>query len=364
MTTTPTITGAYLTGSVNQPSVDETFTFVGERLQPGVARVPDGEPGERANWVFTQAALFHEHPDLERVPGEDGEPGDLVRPREGVDPNAVDFPVLRYADDARESYAAFRRAKDEGRLAADTRLLISIPTPLNTLSSFVAFEHRVALLPAYERATRVTVERIQAELPHDELAIQWDLPTEVATIEGWFDNPFPSDEALLESIARLAAWVQDDVDLTFHLCYGDSKFGASPFMGEPEDPANDPGGRHIHPRDTSTIVAVANGLSRLVDRRIDAIQAATVRTWTRAAHWQPLAFLALEPETELFLGLVHTEDGIDGARQRIALAGRYLPRFGVSTECGLGRHSVEQLHEAADLLGTLTADAAAPAVAA
>jgi hypothetical protein len=91
------------------------------------------------------------------------------------------------------------------------------------------------------------------------------------------------------------------------------------------------------------IVAVSNGLSRHVPRRIDAIQAATVTTWNRLTHWQPLADLATEPETEFYLGLVHAADGAVGARHRAALAARFLPRFGLSTECGLGRHSTDEL---------------------
>jgi len=33
--------GFYLTGSINQPTVDDAFRFVGSRLQPAVTRVPD-----------------------------------------------------------------------------------------------------------------------------------------------------------------------------------------------------------------------------------------------------------------------------------------------------------------------------------
>jgi hypothetical protein len=84
-------------------------------------------------------------------------------------------------------------------------------------------------------------------------------------------------------------------------------------------------------------------LSRLISRRINAIQAATVATWSRRAHWQPLADLAVEPETEFYLGLLHAEDGAEGARHRAALAAEFLTHFGLSTECGLGRHSTEQL---------------------
>ena len=35
----------YLTASINQPTVEDAYRFVGSRLQPGVTRVPDGEPG-------------------------------------------------------------------------------------------------------------------------------------------------------------------------------------------------------------------------------------------------------------------------------------------------------------------------------
>ena len=59
--------GLYLTGSINVSTVDDAFRLVGTRLQPGVTRVPDGEPGERANWVLTQAPLFLDNPTLERV---------------------------------------------------------------------------------------------------------------------------------------------------------------------------------------------------------------------------------------------------------------------------------------------------------
>jgi len=97
------------------------------------------------------------------------------------------------------------------------------------------------------------------------------------------------------------------------------------------------------PRDASAIVALANGLSRHIGRRIDAIQAATVAAWTRRAHWRPLAELALEPETDVYLGLLHTDDGAAGAAARGELAAEFLPDFGISTECGLGRHSGEQL---------------------
>lgn len=328
------MTNFYLTGSINVDSTDAAFRLVGERLQPGVTRVPDGEPGERANWVLVQSQHFLNNPTLDVTDGR-------AKVRQGT---PVSFGDIDYHSAAIASYGDFRRARDEGVLAPESRFLVSIATPFNAVNSFVEFDSQVEVAFAYEQALRHSVAAIHDAIPASDLAIQWDLPTELATIEGWFPNPYGGAEPIYAATARLAGWVDDDADLTFHLCYGDSKFGASPFMGDPPDEeAAARGGRHILPRDASAIVALSNGLSRHVTRRINAIQAATVAAWTKRAHWQPLAQLALEPETEVYLGLVHAEDGAEGARARAELAAAFLPDFGLSTECGLGRHSAEQL---------------------
>jgi methionine synthase II (cobalamin-independent) len=328
------MTGFYLTGSINVPTTDAAFRLVGEHLQPGVTRVPDGEPGDRANWVLVHSAHFLDNPTL-----------DVVDNRAKVRPaTPVSFGDIDYHSSAIASYEDFRRARENGVLASDSRFLVSIATPFNAVNSFVEFDSQVEVAFAYEQALRRSVDAIQEAIPAGDLAIQWDLPTELATIEGWFPNPYSGIEPIFAATARIAHWVHSDADLTFHLCYGDSKFGASPFMGNPpNEEAAARGGRHILPRDASAIVALANGLSRHITRRINAIQAATVAAWTRRAHWQPLADLALEPDTEIYLGLVHAEDGAEGARSRAALAAEFLPQFGLSTECGLGRHSTDQL---------------------
>lgn len=328
------MTGFYLTGSINVPAVDDAFRLVGSRLQPGVTRVPDGEPGDRANWVLTQSELFLQNPTLDVVDGR-------VQVRAGT---PVEFGDVDYHTTAAASYAQFRKAREEGALAPDSRFLVSIPTPFNAVNFFVAFDSQVEVAIAYEQRLQRSVEALQAAIPLQDLAIQWDLPVELATLEGWFPNPYPGPEAIFAATARLADRVHDEVELTFHLCYGDSKFGASPFMGDPPDAeAAARGGRHILPRDATALVTLANGLSRHVRRRIDAVHFATVAAWNRRAHWQPLAALAVEPDTEVYLGLLHAEDGATGAAQRAALAAEFLPDFGISTECGLGRHSADQL---------------------
>lgn len=118
----------YLTGSINQPTVADAFAFVGRRLQPGVTRVPDGEPGDRANWVLTQTPHFLDNPTLDVVHIDGGKRARLLPGTNAAD---VRFSAFGYQDHAISSYEVFRAARDRGELAADSKFLVSIPTPFN-----------------------------------------------------------------------------------------------------------------------------------------------------------------------------------------------------------------------------------------
>ncbi|MGH7090463.1 MAG: hypothetical protein ACREFQ_16325, partial [Stellaceae bacterium] len=76
------------------------------------------------------------------------------------------------------------------------------------------------------------------------------------------------------------------------------------------------------------------------------------------AFFAPLRGLTLAPETELYLGLVHAQDGVDGARRRMAAARRHAGAFGIGSECGIARARTPDLvreflrvHAAAAALG-------------
>jgi hypothetical protein len=43
----------------------------------------------------------------------------------------------------------------------------------------------------------------------------------------------------------------------------------------------------------------------------------------------------LPAATKLHLGLVHHQDGLEGAQRRVASAARHVTGFGVATECGM-----------------------------
>jgi hypothetical protein len=70
---------------------------------------------------------------------------------------------------------------------------------------------------------------------------------------------------------------------------------------------------------------------------------AVPRSRSDDAYFEPLKDLKLRRETELYLGLVHLTDGVEGTRNRIATAEKYAADFGIATECGFGRRPPETI---------------------
>ena len=81
----------------------------------------------------------------------------------------------------------------------------------------------LTLEPAYETAMQREIERIAAVVPHDKLAFQWDTAAEFGILEEAFPPYFQGDarQGVLDRLIRYASWVPTDVELGYHLCYGD-----------------------------------------------------------------------------------------------------------------------------------------------
>src|SRR5947209_2728999 len=99
----------------------------------------------------------------------------------------------------------------------------------------------------------------------------------------------------------------------------------------------------VEPENTSKLVDVANGISAGLKRSLNWISMPVPRNRSDDAYFAPLKNLQLHPETELYLGLVHFTDGVEGTRRRIEAAQRVVADFGVATECGLGRRPPETI---------------------
>jgi hypothetical protein len=66
------------------------------------------------------------------------------------------------------------------------------------------------------------------------------------------------------------------------------------------------------------------------------------RSRSDGGYFAPLRHLQLHPKTQLYLGLVHYTDGVEGARKRLMAAKKMVSDFGIATECGFGRRPREQ----------------------
>ena len=55
---------------------------------------------------------------------------------------------------------------------------------------------------------------------------------------------------------------------------------------------------------------------------------------------------------------MHVEDGVDGARRRMAAAKKIVPNFGIASECGISRG--RDPHLALEFIKTYAAAAATP----
>lgn len=334
--------GALLVGSMNYPDAEATFRASASILGDHLKRIPDGEVGDRFHWICFQPDIIAKSPGLERVGNDPVWLKHLdqrqLRIGDGVDPADLALPPLGYADAALESWEVFRALREEGQIPEGTRFQVSLPTPFGVVAVFIAAEDRAAFEPVYAAALFRELNAILDGIPHDSLAIQWDVAVEFGCIEAqtrgtssagspevlaldkyrpWFDDVWQgfADRAVVQ-----AASVPLEVEVGFHLCYGDS------------------GEKHfVEPADTANLVQFTRLLLSTSPRRIDWVHMPVPIERDDDAYFLPLESLVVPKETEIYLGLVHREDGIEGARRRSAVAGRYLDRYGVATECGCGR---------------------------
>lgn len=178
------------------------------------------------------------------------------------------------------------------------------------------------------------VGRIVAAIPAAELAIQWDVCLEIVGCDGGYDLHYGDILAnSVKRIARQADGIPEAVEVGIHLCYGD------------------PAHKHlVEPSDTGTSVAFANAICAGVGRSIAWVHMPIPRGWLEERYYAPLSSLTMPAGTEIYLGLVHLTDGIDGTRQRAKAARPYAARFGVATECRFGRREPATVPRLLDLL--------------
>jgi len=329
--------GVHIVGSVPLASAREVFETLSARLGPYLRSLPDGETGPRLNWLPWLEPIFSKHPDFQ-LSGEEYRVHQGATPfkryglRPGVDPASVRFSNLPHFGIALDSWNEFQRLKSAGKIPAHVRYQYDIASIPSLLVAFVAEDLHEALEPALERALVNEIGTICSAIPHDELAIQFDVASSVFFhLETGKPSRFGAtrEEMMKNFIAmhsRLGEAVPAGVHLIYHLCYGDNKHKHS-----------------VEPADMTHLVNFANGLSAAIGRSIEVIHMPVPRDRSDDAYFAPLDRLRLRAGTALALGLVHYTDGIEGTRRRIAAAEKHVRGFMIGTECGFGRRPPETL---------------------
>jgi len=329
----------HLVGSVPLPDAREVFTAVSRELGPYLKCIPDGETGERLDWITWLEPVFAKHPAFE--------PSDEVfqlhggvqgrrryRLKPGIAVESVKFDNLFYGDIAIRSYGVFADLKRQGIIPAPCKFQIDLVPAHSVIWLFVQEDLQRAVDTLFNDAVRREIDKIAGALPHDQIAIQFDIASAVfARLQRAQQSPYGAtkeemQETFAQIVLRLANHVPADIDLMFHFCYGDA------------------GHKHVvEPTDMGDMVEFANRLSRQVTRPIHLIHMPVPRNRTDDGYFAPLDRLKLKPDTGLCLGLIHYTDGVDGTMRRLDAAKKHRTAFSLATECGFGRRDPGTLPE-------------------
>jgi hypothetical protein len=128
-------------------------------------------------------------------------------------------------------------------------------------------------------------------------------------------------ERNVAQVRNLSPGIPEEVALGYHLCFG--TLGGWP---------------RFQPETLSETIRLANAFLEASGRRVDWIHIPLLDT-DDEAFFAPLK--GLNPRgARVYLGAIHN---MERFQQRVALARKYLPEFGLAAYCGFGRSPVTAL---------------------
>lgn len=319
----------HLVGSTPFADTDEALDIFYAELGPRLRTVPDGETGDRQNWIQGLLDSFRDHPKLELARQGDWSDYDKTptfRIRRGERFTSADLD-LGYLRHFTESWPRFTARRTDGQ-----RFQVGVPGDFD-LSSFTfgPSPNGLRYRAAFRNATLRDVRAIHA-IAGDEVVYQAEVPFELIILT--FLPPL---------VGRLVAvyFARGIVDLVrrspegsrwgIHLCLGDMNHRAYGRL-----------------RDVSPIVWLANAIvDRWPDgRHLDFLHAPLAAGAEPPPldpeFYAPLRDLRLPPETRFIAGFVHEERSLAEQRNLLRKLDELIGRpVDVACSCGLGRRSRE-----------------------
>jgi hypothetical protein len=329
-------TTVHFNGSVNLADAETVMREISKRIPNGMRRMTDGETGDRNYWISFQTRKFEQMPEFETVSvgqayetAPDAPPMPQLRLTEGASAEMITWPNLGYADEYTNSFATFERMQNEGTIPADVRFQLQYPTPLASVAGTFVPDDLPAVAPSYEQALFADLDTALERLPHERVAVQWDVAVEFGALEGAMGQKLPIG-AIAPGLVRCIERVPAEVPVGMHLCYGD--YGHQHFK---------------QPESLQMQVDLVNAVTSAAGRSVNFISFTVPQGSTDSAYFEPLARLRVGSETELYFALVpyHPEDQAPGTTaeqiEQIDAALLNSPtgarHWGICTECGMGR---------------------------
>jgi hypothetical protein len=342
-----------LVGSIPLDTPKEVFETFGAPLGRFLAAMPDGEVGPRSHWISRiHYQVLAAHPELEvlarprpdngieRLNPHDNSDRWQFKVRDGVERVRFGDPGWRlgFARDALNSYFVFQTLREKGVLPPHLRFQVSMPMVNSALPPrvFPVVSDLDRIKPGFEAALRAEVAKIVEKIPAHDLAIQWDCATEVqdaygaipqlpqAALASEASGQRGDSRAIERNVAQvrnLSPQIPEGVALGYHFCFG--TLGGWP---------------RFQPQTLSETVKLANAFVEASGRRVDWIHIPLLDT-TDEAFFAPLK--GLEPRgARVYLGAIYN---MERFAQRVALARKYFPDFGLAAYCGFGRSPVSAL---------------------
>ena len=338
---------AHLVGSLPGSNPAEAMGTALAVLGPYLRSLPDGETGERRNWILPIVEALRAHPDLELRREGDWSDYDKT-PRFGVRRGhrllgaTID---LGHLAAVRESFPAFEKAltaADREGLAFQQGVPCDLDLAMFAFGPLGALRYR----RAFTEATLVEVREIAARTGPGTL-FQIEMPAELVLLARAPGRARPQLARLLaRGVTRLAAGAPRGTRFAVHLCLGDMNNRAFGTMG-----------------DVGPLVLLANALMAAwpTDRPLDLVHApfaaADHPATTEPAFYVPLRQLRLPAAVRFAAGFAHESQSLDDQLRIRAIVEEQIGRpVVIASACGLGRRTAEAARLVLERTAELCAD--------
>ncbi|KUJ19716.1 uncharacterized protein LY89DRAFT_705652 [Mollisia scopiformis] len=310
--------GVHLVGSVcGATSAEASFRKCCQAFPSRLRRIPDGEPANRQYFIRWQVDVFDHTPAVKRK--YDASYNTVPQPEvtaSEVKEIVNGMPPLKpgYADAALDSYLVFKKLREECIIPKGVRFQVSLPTTMATMC-LIREGFQLAVEPCYEKELLEEMKRIQEEIPNEDLAIQIDIANEIPTLEESYWPHFkPYFEPVWDGILERIVTQSEAVHM---------------------------GNKHfLEPQDLGLLAKLSSAILKNVKRAVEWIHMPVPKDRGDLEYFKPLEDVDFG-STELYLGLVHANDE-EGSRKRMASASKVVEKYGIATECGMGRTPLEK----------------------